>query len=451
MNECKSRVLLADSGHGPRQGIDRILLDGGFAVTQVQTGAELLLELSRSAVDLVLYPVDLEGAAGFELLQRVKRQAPDLPVVVISSKGTVKLAVEAMKHGAADFIAQPFDPEEILFALRKALEVSERVRDSVPEPDPTGHLLLANSPVMAQVQAIIERAAPTPATVLIRGEGGTGKDLVAHAIHARSQRAAGPLVRVNCAAIPEALLESELFGSERGAFTGATSRPGRVELAEGGTLFLDEIGDIGPTLQSKLLRLLQNREYDRLGGSKMLTADVRFVAATSRNLERMMKAGEFRQDLFFRLNVVPIRLPPLRERAEDIERLARHFCAEVARINGRPETKLDQGAIDLLRKQRWRGNVRELQNFIERLVILSEGPVLGPVDVQRELEREPAISTATQPTAASGTLEERVRAAERDALVSALARTGDNRVMAARLLGVSRRTLYAKLNEHDLV
>jgi two-component system response regulator AtoC len=323
--------------------------------------------------------------------------------------------------------------------------------------------MLGESKTMQQVRELIGRAAPGNATVLVRGESGTGKELVARAVHDQSPRRAKPFVKVHCAALPDNLLESELFGYERGAFTGAEARkPGRVELAQGGTLFLDEIGDITPAMQVKLLRLLQDRQYERLGGVESLKADVRFIAATHRDLEGMSERNEFRQDLFFRLNVVPIWLPPLRARRDDIELLARAFCAASAEANGKPGTELDAGALAALRAQRWPGNVRQLQNLVERLVVLTSGPIIGAAEVTAALSGPVRFVTQTAAPgageeaqgggvpAACGevrSLDEEVREAERRALRKALEQAGGNRTEAARILGVSRRTLYTKLQE----
>jgi two-component system response regulator AtoC len=324
---------------------------------------------------------------------------------------------------------------------------------------------------MKDAMAVLQRAAPGNATVLIRGESGTGKDLVARALHDLSARASQPFVKIDCASLPEALLESELFGYEKGAFTGAVARkPGRVELAERGTLFLDEIGELTAPLQAKLLRLLQDRELERLGGTKTIKVDVRVVAATHRDLETMVERGQFRQDLFYRLNVVPLWLPPLRARRDDIELLARHFCKVFGAANGKPDIALQPEALRALRGQRWPGNVRQLQNFMERLVVLADGPNLGEDSIRAELSRQVrfvtqpgtsggarlARSIATQvdvPGAASvvGPLDAELRVAEKKAIERALRHAGGNRSLAARLLGVSRSTLYAKLEEHGLL
>jgi two-component system response regulator AtoC len=291
--------------------------------------------------------------------------------------------------------------------------------------------------------------------VLLRGESGTGKGLAARALHEESPRRSGPFVVIHCAALPETLLESELFGYEKGAFTGATTRkPGRVELGDGGTLFLDEIGDVPLAVQAKLLRVVQERTFERLGGGKTVRVDVRFVAATHRPLESMVEAGQFREDLFYRLNVVPLWLPPLRERPEDIEALARHFCAEYGTTSGRPDMTLEADAIALLRAQSWPGNVRQLQNLIERLTVLATRSSIGVTDVEHELgagRRSSALSSSTMPSAGDpASLDARRRDAEREALVEALRRADDNRTVAARILGISRRTLYYKLKEHAL-
>jgi two-component system, NtrC family, response regulator AtoC len=439
-------LLDPDAEHGC--AVERVLTELGLTVIKRATAAEVLQELERGACDAVIADA---GAAdsGVAFVEQISALCPEIPVILMSARPELRSAVESMRAGAADYLARPVDPDELRQALETALKTTQQARESVPEL-PIGSKLCGDSRAIREIHATVRRAAPTLSTVLVRGESGTGKELVARLIHDQSQRAGGPFVRVHCAALPDALLESELFGYEKGAFTGAASRkPGRVELAEGGTLFLDEIGDITPMMQVKLLRLLQEREYDPLGGTRTVSADVRFVAATNRNLERMARSGEFREDLFYRLNVVPIWMPPLRERPEDIDRLARRFFAEFAQNAGRGDMVLTEEAVGLLRTRRWRGNVRELQNFIERLVVLSETAHVGADELKREIARQPAISTQSVP-AGSGPLEARVQAAEREALQQALRSTHNNRAAAARLLGISRRTLYTKLAEHGM-
>jgi two-component system response regulator AtoC len=455
-----SHVLLVDDDPAVGKVLGALLAQAGIEARHVQSGQEALDALASRPVDVVITDLRMPGMDGMELLSRISERWPDIPTIMLTAHGSVPLAVEAMKKGAADFVLKPFDREEILFSVRKALTKVQRDQH-VPEQATPGSFV-GSSGAMKEVYELIRKAASGNATVLLRGESGTGKELAARGVHDQSARKAGPFVKVHCAALPDTLLESELFGYEKGAFTGAASRkPGRVELAQGGTLFLDEIGDITPQIQVKLLRLLQDRELERLGGTETLKADVRFIAATHRPLEQMIQKGEFREDLFYRLNVVPIVLPPLRARPEDIEPLAVHFCKTLGAANGKPNATLERAATELILMQAWPGNVRQLQNFVERLVVLSEAPdgVIRAADVQRELQRTQGLSGpelggaggVASPGATAATLDEKRKGAEREALLDALKRAGDNRTLAARLLGVSRRTLYNKLEEHGLL
>ncbi|MBU8899087.1 sigma-54 dependent transcriptional regulator [Corallococcus sp. M34] len=461
MNEpLKGQVLLVDDDAAVAKVLGALLAQAGLTPHVVMSAAEALTCLARRPIDVVISDVRMPGMNGMELLTEVAKGWPEVPVILLTAHGTVPLAVEAMRAGAADFMLKPFDREEILFTVRKALvgAYSEAPR----APLKSRSAFVGQGPALSQALALLAKAATGTATVLVRGESGTGKELAARAVHENSPRREGPFVKLHCAALPDTLLESELFGYEKGAFTGAATRkPGRVELAHGGTLFLDEIGDISPAVQVKLLRVLQEREFERLGGTQTVKVDVRFVAATHRPLEEMVRRGEFREDLFYRLNVVPVWLPPLRERPEDLEALALHFLEVHAKANGRPPFTLTPEGLAALQAQPWPGNVRQLQNFMERLVVLSDGPQLTGADVARELGRQPGLTLmpvapspaveAASGNAEAGTLESRRKDTERHAMEDALKRAGDNRTLAARLLGISRRTLYNKLEEHGLM
>jgi two-component system response regulator AtoC len=367
---------------------------------------------------------------------------------MMTAHGTLDIAQEAWRAGIADFVRKPFDREEMLYAVRKALRGAAQREQAVEVlSDPGG--LLGESAAVQAVKLAIERAATSDATVLIRGESGTGKEVAARALHDRSPRRTGSFVKVHCAALPEDLLANELFGHEKDAFTGATGRrQGRVDLARGGTLFLDEIGDVSLPTQVKLLQLVQDREFERLGAEgKKLKADVRFVCATHRNLEEMIQAGKFREDLFYRLNVLEIRMPPLRERPGDVERLAKHFCQKFAKQYGRPLVRLEPEALSRLCAEPWPGNVRQLQNCIERMIVMSDRTSLGLPEVERHVGRAASPAPIDE---SDLSLSARVRHAEKEAVQEALRRCDGNRLRAARLLGIGRRTLYAKLAEYGI-
>jgi DNA-binding NtrC family response regulator len=450
MGRVDSTVLVVDDDPAVGVVLRALLEQAGFEALHERSGEAALERLGSAPVDLVVTDLRMPGMDGIELLRRVVRSSPEIPIIMLTAHGTVSTAVEAMKLGAADFILKPFEREEVLEAVRRALQSTQQARERPPRRATLDSEIIGECAAMRELADLVERAAQTSATVMIRGESGTGKELVARAIHSRSPRRSRPFVAVSCAALPESLLESELFGYEKGAFTGATARkPGRVELAEGGTLFLDEIGDQALGTQVKLLRLLQEKEYQPIGSSRSRPADVRFVVATHRDLEAMVRAGEFREDLYYRTNVLPVWLPPLRERGRDIAALSHYFCRTLSAQNGRPGLEFARGAVALLERQSWPGNVRQLQNFVERLVVLADGPALTAAEVERELGRQPPLSQRPSGETSAGdtTLRSRLAEAERAALVSALERAQQNRTLAARMLGISRRALYNKLTE----
>jgi len=455
--------LIASADSATADALGAMLFDAGFSGRRVATGEAALLEVERGSYDVLIADQALSDVPAASLPRALSDRGSDLPVVVLVKADGAADGVAAVRAGAADFLRKPVERDEVLYVLRKSLRSIEIEADEPPRSIafvPTTRLIGDSAP-MRELERTLRRAANGIATVLVRGESGTGKELVARLVHELSPRRAGPFLKVHCAALPDQLLESELFGYERGAFTGATARkPGRVELAQGGTLFLDEIGDITPATQVKLLRVLQDRQFERLGGTETLNADVRFVTATHRDLEGMVREGKFREDLFYRLNVVSLLVPPLRARPDDIEPLALHFCESVASANGRNKTALDADVLALLRQQSWPGNVRQLQNFVERLVVLASGPRVGVEEARRELGRSGGALAFAE---ASGfapkldldqsalELEVALKKAERRALERALKSSAGNKNVAARLLGISRRSLYYKLEEHGLL
>ncbi len=452
MSRTKPRVLLVDDDAAVRTVLSALLHQAGIETVEAPGGAAALTLLQAGSVDVVVTDVRMPGMDGIELLERSLKTWPDVPVIVLTAHGTVPLAVEATRKGAFEFLLKPFEREEVLALVERALLVARRGDDPPPPPFDT-RVLIGEAPCMRELRDAMRRAAGSASTVLIRGENGTGKELVARAIHEASARKNGPFVKLNCAAVPESLLESEMFGYEKGAFTGANKqKPGRIELAEHGTLLLDEIGDYSAAVQVKLLRILQEREISRLGGTDTFKVDVRFIAATNRSLETLVQRGAFREDLFYRLTVLPLDVPPLRERAEDVRGLALHFAARSADANGRAGLRLDGDAIELLAEQPWPGNVRQLENFVERLVVFCDGSVVARTDVEREIARDAARAPEPRELGREGAagLAAVRRNAEREEIKRALALSGNNRTQAARLLKMSRRTLYNKLEELDL-
>jgi two-component system response regulator AtoC len=448
------RILIADDDDALRESLELVLAAEGYEVATARDGAAALAALETQPADVVLCDVRMPGRDGFELLPELLRKNPGGTVILMSAYGSAELAVEALRRGAYDYLAKPFQPAEAVLALRKARE-RERLRRSTAllrrdvERAVGERPIVAASGGMIAVLEVVERAAEFKATVLLLGESGTGKEVLARAIHAQSPRRSEAFVAVNCAAIPEALLESELFGHARGAFTGADrARRGLVAEADGGTLFLDEIGELPVALQAKLLRLLQEEEIRPVGESKPRRVDVRVIAATARHLEAEVAAGRFREDLFYRLDVVRVAVPPLRERREDIPLLVDHFLGRARETLGKAVRGVDDAALARLVAYGWPGNVRELENVLERAVILSRSDRLGVDDLPASLS---APGPGSGPRAPQDFSLRRARRALEASLISeALEATGGNRTHAARLLGISHRALLYKINEYGL-
>ncbi|HEV8616830.1 MAG TPA: sigma-54 dependent transcriptional regulator, partial [Methylomirabilota bacterium] len=386
-----ARLLVADDDPGLRESLERTLTREGYRVTLASDGRAALERVQAGGIDLILTDLKMPGLTGLELLRAAKAIAPDVDVILLTAFGTVEEAVKAMKDGAYDFLTKPFRREQLLKLIDKALErralieQNKVLRQQLEDLRGKGQVIGA-SPAFRRMMTLVDQVADSAATVLIQGESGTGKELVARAIHERSPRSHRPFVAVNCAALPETLLESELFGYEKGAFTGAAGRKeGRFELADGGTLFLDEVADLSPVTQPKILRVLQEGEFERLGGTRSLRVDVRIVAATNQDLSQMVKDKRFREDLFYRLNVITINVPPLRDRREDIPVLAHHFVRIYAAKNNRRLEGLTDEAVRQLEAYSWPGNVRELENVIERAVVLARGARIDVADLPGEI------------------------------------------------------------------
>ena len=444
-------ILIVEDEPKMQRLLELNLAEEGYATRSTSSAEAALDFLRQEKADLVVTDLRLPGMNGLEFLQAVKRTNASLPVVVMTAYGTVETAVEAMKAGASDYILKPFALEEVKLIIRKELDVHRLQEENRSLREALGHRyefknIIARSPKMQEVLATVQRVAPTNSTVLLGGESGVGKDLIARAIHQHSRRASGPFVKINSTAIPENLLESELFGYEKGAFTGAvTSKPGKFELADKGTIFLDEIGDVPPATQVKLLRVLQEREFERLGGTRTLKIDVRLIAATNRDLRAALEEGSFREDLYYRLNVVPIDIPPLREHKEDIPYLAEHFIARFGRESTKSTRGITPAAMRLLVDFHWPGNVRELENIIERAVALSSGPVIDVGDIQLDsaVSKRQAADSSIPFLPQGRTLEQY----EDELIVEALRRAGGNKSQAARLLGLSRNALRYRLSK----
>ena len=439
-----TKILVVEDDAVARDLLREILSAEGFEVDAVDDGAPAVERAASGRYDLVVSDIRMERVGGMDVLRAFSEKAPGTPVILITAFGDVTGAMEAIGHGAYDYVSKPFNVEELRQTVARALERRRLSAEAVASPK-TGAAQVAEiegkSPRMLDVYKLVARVAPTTATVLVVGESGTGKELVARAIHTRSPRAGKAFVPVNCTALSESLLESELFGHARGAFTGAVSaKRGLFEMANDGTLFLDEIGDMGPKMQAQLLRVLQDGEVRPVGGTESIRVDVRLVCATNRDLEADVKTGRFREDLYFRINVVTVRMPPLRERAGDIPILVRHFLAKIARRESRSEASVSPEALEVLCRHSWPGNVRELENAIERAVAVAKGNVVLPSDLPVEVyggsPAQPGEIFDDRPTLSE--LEKRY-------IALILAECGGNKKKAAERLGIDRRTLYRAL------
>ena len=450
----KPRILVIDDEAGIRDSLRMILEYEGYDVVHAPGGVEGIALVEREAPEVVLLDVKMPGMDGLEALARIKAITDATPVIIISGHGTVSTAVEATKRGAFDFLEKPLATDRVLLTIRNALD-QRRLADenrSLRRAVEVRHEMVGSSPAMRQVLDAVRRASPTSATVLIHGESGVGKELVARLIHRQSLRSRERFVQVNCAAIPEDLIESELFGHEKGSFTGATEKQiGKFEQADRGTIFLDEVGDMSLKTQAKVLRVLQEGEVERVGSARTLKVDVRVIAATNKDLEKEIEKGTFREDLFFRLSVVPIFVPPLRDRATDIPALVRHFADEFCRDNNIRARRFTPAAMDLLQQHRWKGNIRELRNTVERVIIMTPEETIDVSDLPDAIRANGRGAGAEGAAERGvGTLREFKENAERAFLVQKLRENGWNISKTAEVIGTPRSNLYKKLEQYNI-
>jgi two-component system response regulator HydG len=449
----KPRVLVVDDDAPHRQMLEAVLTAEGYILHQATGGEEAVIAVEERFYDVVLMDVRMGKVGGIEALKRIKERSPGIPIIIMTAYASVGTAVEALKSGAYDYLTKPLDIEELKILVAKALRhreleqenvyLKERLRDRFDFAN-----IIGRSPSMTELLETVALVAPSEATVLIVGESGTGKEIIANAVHQNSPRCERPFIKVNCAALPEAILESELFGHEKGAFTGALAKKqGRFQLAHTGSVFLDEIGEMAPATQAKILRVLQEREFEPLGSTQTVKVDTRVIVATNKDLEEEIQQGHFREDLYYRLNVVRLKVPPLRERREDIPLLADFFLKRYAEKNRRLIKGFTPKAMDLLMRHTWPGNVRELENVVERAVIMARGEMISPEDLPdalRELDKE------AEKVGLDLTPGKSLKEVEREMILRTLEETGGNRTRAAEILGISRRTLQIKLKEYGV-
>ncbi|MBW1811403.1 MAG: sigma-54-dependent Fis family transcriptional regulator [Deltaproteobacteria bacterium] len=450
-------ILVADDEQNIRRVLSATLAKEGHEVITARDGEEAIARLSKGNIHVVVTDLKMPKADGLQVLAYVQRNLPQVPVIIITAHGTVDNAVHALKSGAFDYITKPFEKSDLINIIAKAVKTENLARQDFhpPPTEPGRYRIIGQSQKMTAVYEIIEKVAETPSTVLITGESGTGKELIAAALHYNSSRKKRPYIKINCAAIPRELMESELFGYEKGAFTGAVgSKPGRFELADSGTLFLDEIAEVPIDMQVKMLRAIQEAEFERVGGVQTIRVDVRLVVATNRDLQKEVEVGNFREDLFYRLNVVPIHLPPLRERKDDIPLLVKHFIEKFNTKLDRSVKEISKDALNLVVNYRWPGNIRELENMVERGILFTDGPTIDVADLPAELvERShlaPSAATIDEDTSMKDIVKQATAELEKDLIVKALKETNGNVTRAAKRLKISRKSLQNKMKEFGL-
>src|SRR5438105_4673205 len=461
----KPRILGIDDDAGIRESVRRTLEYQGYQFVGAATGPEGLALIERDPPDLVFLDIKMPGMDGLEVLERIKTANPAVPVVMVSGHGTTQTGFEARDRGASGFIEKPFSEAVLIERVQKELSENrtQTAYRALRQEIDSRYQMVGNSPALQKVQDAIQKAAPSKATVLLQGESGVGKELVARTIHRNSPRSRERFVQVNCAAIPEDLIESELFGHEKGSFTGATERQsGKFEQADRGTIFLDEVGDMSPKTQAKVLRVLQEGEVERIGSARTIKVDVRVIAATNKNLEEEIEKGSFREDLYFRLAVIPIYVPPLRERPEDVPVLVKHFMESISRESNIRPRRIAPAALEVLQRYRWKGNIRELRNTVERLIIMTAGDTIDVADLPDIVRSPGAVASSTQASvsppklesdpgrAAVGTLREFKDNAERAFLVGKLRENSWNISKTAEAIDTPRSNLYKKLEQYQI-
>jgi len=451
------KMLIIDDEPLMRITLQDSLVGEGYEVVAAETGRKGVDLLRKNQWDIIITDLKLPDLEGIEILKEAKSLNPSTEVILITAYGSIDSAVSAMKEGASDYLTKPFSMDELLLIIKRLLRMKQLEEENLSLKKRVEERyglegLVGKSPQMLKIYDLIETVAQTDTTVLVNGENGTGKELVANAIHLQSPRKKGPFIKVNCAALPETLLETELFGHEKGAFTGAIrQRKGRFEMADGGTLFLDEIGDVSPGVQVKLLRVLQEKQFERVGGNETLAVDVRLICATQRDLKEEIRKGNFREDLYYRLNVVPITLPPLRERREDILLLAEHFVDKFSKKMGKEIAGLSEDAKALLLRYPFPGNIRELENMLERAIALIKGKIIQPEDLPDEVCGQPSsIQDVCKRIRGSKPLASATKLFEKEYIQSVLEKTKGKKGQAADMLGISRKTLWEKIKELEI-